>query len=44
MLAPATGLALAEMIRNGAARTFAVSAFAPDRFARGALVHDAATL
>ncbi|MFL5581634.1 MAG: NAD(P)/FAD-dependent oxidoreductase [Gemmatimonadaceae bacterium] len=44
MLAPATGLAVAEMIRHGAARTFDVSAFAPDRFARGALVHDAATL
>lgn len=44
MLAPATGLAITEMIRDGASRTFDVSAFAPDRFARGALVHDAATL
>ena len=44
MLAPATGVVISEMIRLGASRTFDVSAFAPDRFARGALVHDAATL
>jgi glycine/D-amino acid oxidase-like deaminating enzyme len=44
MLAPATGVAIAEMIQLGASRTFDVSAFALDRFARGALVYDAATL
>lgn len=44
MLAPATGLAVSEIIRHGEARTFDVSAFAPDRFARGVPVHDAATL
>jgi glycine/D-amino acid oxidase-like deaminating enzyme len=44
MMSPATGLIVSEMIRTGRSETFDVSIFAPDRFARGALVHDAATI
>jgi glycine/D-amino acid oxidase-like deaminating enzyme len=44
MMSPATGVIVSEMIRTGRSETFDVSIFAPDRFARGALVHDAATI
>lgn len=44
MMSPATGVIVSEMIRLGRSETFEVSLFAPDRFARGALVHDAATI
>jgi FAD-dependent oxidoreductase domain-containing protein 1 len=44
MMSPATGKIVSEIIRTGASRTFDVSIFAPDRFERGALVHDAATI
>lgn len=44
MMSPATGVIVSEMIRMGRSETFDVSLFAPDRFARGALVHDAATI
>jgi len=44
MMSPATGVIVSEMIRLGRSETFDVSLFAPDRFARGALVHDAATI
>lgn len=44
MMSPATGVIVSEMIRLGRSDTFDVSIFAPDRFARGALVHDAATI
>jgi glycine/D-amino acid oxidase-like deaminating enzyme len=42
MMAPATGLAVAELIANGRATTFDVSPLAVDRFARGALFVDGA--
>jgi FAD-dependent oxidoreductase domain-containing protein 1 len=44
MMSPATGKIVSEIVRSGASRTFDVALFAPDRFARGALVHDAATI
>ncbi|MCC7125290.1 MAG: FAD-binding oxidoreductase, partial [Acidobacteria bacterium] len=44
MMSPATGLIVAEMITHGRSDTFDVGIFAPDRFARGALVHDGATI
>lgn len=44
MMSPATGVIVSETIRLGRSQTFDVSLFAPDRFARGALVHDAATI
>jgi glycine/D-amino acid oxidase-like deaminating enzyme len=44
MMSPATGKIVSEIIRTGASRTFDVSIFAADRFARGAPVHDAATI
>jgi hypothetical protein len=44
MMSPATGKIVSEIVRLGKSRTFDVSAFAPDRFERGALVHDAATI
>jgi sarcosine oxidase, subunit beta len=37
-LAPAVGLALAELICNGRSQTFELDLLAPDRFARGELV------
>jgi FAD-dependent oxidoreductase domain-containing protein 1 len=42
MMAPATGLAIAELIVNGRAATFDVSPLAVDRFARGRLFVDGA--
>jgi FAD-dependent oxidoreductase domain-containing protein 1 len=44
MMSPATGKIVSEIVRLGASTTFDVSLFAPDRFERGALVHDAATI
>lgn len=44
MMSPATGKIVSELVRLGESRTFDVSLFAPDRFERGALVHDAATI
>lgn len=44
MMSPATGKIVSETIRLGKSTTFDVSIFAPDRFERGALVHDAATI
>jgi glycine/D-amino acid oxidase-like deaminating enzyme len=44
MMSPATGLLVSEMITRGRSETFDVGLFAPDRFARGALVHDEATI
>ncbi len=44
MMSPATARIVSEWIRLGRSETFDVSIFAPDRFDRGALVHDAATI
>jgi FAD-dependent oxidoreductase domain-containing protein 1 len=44
MMSPATGVVVSEMIRLGRSETFDVSIFAPDRFERGALVRDLATI
>ena len=44
MMSPATGKIVSEMIRLGRSETFDVGIFAPDRFDRRALVHDAATI
>lgn len=44
MMSPATGRIVSEIVRTGASTTFDVAIFAPDRFARGAHVHDAATI
>ena len=44
MMSPATGRIVSELVRTGRSTTFDISIFAPDRFARGALVHDAATI
>jgi glycine/D-amino acid oxidase-like deaminating enzyme len=44
MMSPATGRIVSEIVRTGASTTFDISVFAPDRFERGALVQDAATI
>jgi glycine/D-amino acid oxidase-like deaminating enzyme len=44
MMSPATGKIVSELVRLGRSETFDVSVFAPDRFVRGALVHDEATI
>jgi FAD-dependent oxidoreductase domain-containing protein 1 len=44
MMSPATGKIVSEIVRLGKSTTFDVGIFAPDRFERGALVHDAATI
>jgi sarcosine oxidase subunit beta len=44
MMSPATGKIVSELVRTGKSTTFDVGLFAPDRFERGALVHDAATI
>jgi sarcosine oxidase subunit beta len=44
MMSPATGKIVSEIVRAGRSTTFDVAVFAPDRFERGALVHDAATI
>lgn len=42
MMAPATGLAIAELIADGASRTFDIAPLAVDRFARGVRFEDGA--
>lgn len=44
MMSPATGRIVSEIVRLGRSETFDIRLFAPDRFERGALVHDAATI
>lgn len=44
MMSPATGKIVSEFVRLGRSEMFDVAIFAPDRFERGALVHDAATI
>ena len=44
MMSPATGKIVSEFVRLGRSETFDVSVFSPDRFDRGQLVHDAATI
>lgn len=44
MMSPATGKIVSELVRTGKSTTFDIGIFAPDRFERGALVHDAATI
>jgi glycine/D-amino acid oxidase-like deaminating enzyme len=44
MMSPATGRILSELVRLGRSDTFDIGIFAPDRFERGALVHDSATI
>lgn len=44
MMSPATGLVVSELVRHGESRTFDIAPFAVDRFERGALVKDGATI
>ncbi len=45
MMSPATGKIVSELVQAGPLSRRSTSAiFAPDRFERGALVHDAATI
>jgi glycine/D-amino acid oxidase-like deaminating enzyme len=44
MMAPATGKAVAEIVMTGTSRTIDIGVFAYDRFRRGALLDDEATL
>ena len=44
MMSPATGKVVSEFVRLGRSVTFDVGIFAPDRFERGVLIHDAATI
>lgn len=44
MMSPATGKIVSEFVRLGRSETFDVRIFSPDRFERGAMVHDAATI
>jgi len=44
MMSPATGKIVSDLVRTGRSEMFDISIFAPDRFERGALVHDAATI
>ena len=44
MMSPATGKIVSEIVRLGKSETFDIGIFAPDRFERGALVRDAATI
>ena len=44
MMSPATGKIVSELVRSGRSTTFDIGIFAPDRFDRGARVHDAATI
>lgn len=44
MMSPATGLVVSELVRFGESRTFDITPFAVDRFARGAYVRDGATI
>lgn len=44
MMSPATGHIVSELIRLGISQTFDITPFAPDRFERGALIRDEATI
>ena len=44
MMSPATGRIVSELVRTGRSSTFDIGVFAPDRFDRRALIHDAATI
>ncbi len=44
MMSPATGLVVSELVRLGESRTFDIAPFAVDRFERGGLVRDGATI
>lgn len=44
MMSPATGLVVSELVRFGESRTFDITPFAVDRFERGALIRDGATI
>ncbi len=44
MMSPATGLVVSELVRLGESRTFDIAPFAVDRFERGAVVRDGATI
>jgi glycine/D-amino acid oxidase-like deaminating enzyme len=44
MMSPATGRIVSEIVRLGRSETFDIGIFAPDRFDRGALVYDSATI
>ena len=44
MMSPATGQIVSELVRLGRSETFDIGIFAPDRFERGMLIHDAATI
>jgi glycine/D-amino acid oxidase-like deaminating enzyme len=44
MMSPATGLVVSELVRHGESRTFDITPFAVDRFERGELVKDGATI
>jgi FAD-dependent oxidoreductase domain-containing protein 1 len=44
MMSPATGKIVSDIVRHGRSLTFDASIFAPDRFERGALIHDEATI
>jgi FAD-dependent oxidoreductase domain-containing protein 1 len=44
MMSPATGLVVSEIVRLGKCRSFDIAPFAVDRFERGQLVRDGATI
>lgn len=44
MMSPATGRIVSDIVRLGRSEMFDVAVFAPDRFERGAPIHDAATI
>lgn len=44
MMSPATGLVVSELVRFGESRTFDITPFAADRFERGPVVRDGATI
>lgn len=44
MMSPATGLAVSELVRFGESRTFDIAPFAVDRFERGVMLRDGATI
>lgn len=44
MMSPATGLAVSELVRFGESRTFDIAPFAVDRFDRGVVTRDGATI
>ena len=44
MMSPATGLVVSELVRCGESRTFDITPFAVDRFERGVVTRDGATI